>query len=345
MLTVRRPHGVSVKCKDCTVKGSFKLSEGYFVMDTTSEIANDTQHIIQFFEHGFVKLVAESFSAHIELETIVEPNTLKEIQIPLPQIGLPGFQIPGVAAVGPIFNPSIDLSVELSAQLDFIYGFDVTLPANSEIMIDISNVKNSSIVGFQDSTIAALPLQAGVNDISLALSAAFRPELLLGISVLDGHGTAGAGIVLNLPRVDAKISQVANVDHLCNPLNGSNNNLQNDNFTSLTNIVPKAELDLELIAQAEVRAGQFHLDDKAGYTALSKDFALPTACFSYDAAAKTYATAEPAVQTGKPGQVAKKSNAVSEIEHGIILRSLLRIVNLRDPLGLLGVCFLIFGAL
>lgn len=104
-------------------------------------------------------------------------------------------------------------------------------------------------------------------------------------------------------------------------------------------------MDLELIAQAEVRAGKFRLDDEAGYTALSKDFALPTACFSYDAAAKAYATAEPAVQTGKPGQVAKKSNAVSEIEHGIILRSLLRIVNLRDPLGLLGVCFLIFGAL
>ena len=306
---------------------------------------NDTENIISFFKYGFLKLVANSFSAHIELETIVEPKALEGMKIPLPQIGIPGFQIPGVAVVGPIFTPSIELSVELSTQLDFTYGFDVSLPTNSEIWIDIANVTNSSVVGFRDSTITALPLQAGVNDISLTLSAAFRPEILLGISVLNGHGTAGAAIALNLPRVEAKISQVANVDHLCNPLNSSNNNLQNDNFTSLTNIVPKAELDLELIAQAEVRAGTFRIDDQAAYTALVKDFALPTACFSYDAAKKTFATAEAAVQTGKNGQAVKKNSSAGGIEYGTVLRLLNRVGRLGSTLGVLGICFAVFGAL
>lgn len=296
-------------------------------MGNASEAMTETEEVIDFFRHGYVKLVAKSFKAHIELETTVQPKALIGIQIPLPQIGIPGFTIPGVATVGPIFNPSIELSVELSAQLDFTYGFDLIVPDDSEIVIDIANVTNSSVTGFQDTTATALPFQAGIDDISLTFAAAFKPEVLLGISVLNGQGLAGAGVLLSLPYIEAKISQVANVDHLCNPLSTTNNNLlQTDNFTSLTNIVPKAVLDLELIAQAEVRAGSFRLDDAAAFTALSQEIPLPTACFSYDPEKKTFATAEPAteaaVETTKPGDVGKTSGATDARRQSVLLRGL-----------------------
>ena len=304
---------------------------------------NETENIVQFFREGYVKFVAKSFSAHIELDTTVKPNALTEIQIPLPQVGIPGFQIPGVAAIGPILNPSLVLSIALSTELQFTYGFDVSVPDNSEILIDIANVTNSSVTGFPESTVTALPLQAGINDISLTFSAAFKPEILLGISVLNGQGTAGAGVLLTLPRLEAQFSQVANVDHLCNPLNTTNNNLQNDNFTSLTNIVPSVNFDLELIAQAEVKAGQFRFGENVGYTVTSKQFTLPTACFSYDADKNSYITAEAAVETGKDGEVEKKKSGgvVRITDEASIIRVAKRVGTLWTILGLSGIYILL----
>lgn len=130
-----------------------------------------------------------------------------------------------------------------------------------------------------------------MDNITLTLSTAFTPELLLGISVFDGHGEAGAGVFLDLPTIKATVSQVDHVDANCNPIantssEGKGNN--NDLFGSLTNIVPEVDFDLGLVAQAAVLAGPltFRAIDK--YTAVSTHYTLPTACLSFNTQAKTF---------------------------------------------------------
>ena len=150
----------------------------------------------------------------------------------------------------------------------------------------------------------ALPLQASVGDLALTLSAAFTPELLLGISLFSsGAGSAGVGVQLNLPKLDVEIKPVKNADHKCNPLKKTSdaNTLRGDNFTSLINVIPKVELDLELVAQAEIKAGAFSVNDDKAVTVLRKEFALPTTCLSFDAGRKSLETARVGLGVGGGG--------------------------------------------
>ena len=117
----------------------------------------------------------------------------------------------------------------------------------------------------------------------------------MGISVFDGSGTAGAGAFLNLPTITATVAQVANVNSRCEPEAVPSNNgtgadgALDDFFSSLTHLTSDVELAVGVVAEEKVEVGTF--GDIAGrqpYTILSTDFSLPTACLSFDAAAKTF---------------------------------------------------------
>lgn len=54
----------------------------------------DLEDIANFFENGYVELLVNDFSAHIELESTIPPSkSLTVFYAPLPEIGLPGFQV------------------------------------------------------------------------------------------------------------------------------------------------------------------------------------------------------------------------------------------------------------
>lgn len=162
-----------------------------------------------------------------------------------------------------------------------------------------------------DAKIAATPFQASLDSVNLTLSTAFTPELLLGISVFNGHGEAGAGVFLDLPTVKATVSEVAHADSDCNPAGNSSsegNHVVEDLFDRLTNIVPEIDLDIGLVAQAEVHAGAFRVREIDKFTVASKHFTLPTACLSYDAQAKTFGAPTATSSGNKDGDI-KKSTA------------------------------------
>ena len=159
-----------------------------------------------------------------------------------------------------------------------------------------------------DTTITALPFQAAFNDIALTLSAAFIPKLLMGISVFDGDGTAGAGAFMSLPSVSATVAQVANVNSKCEPEAVSSNNdtsaldgALDDIFGSLTHLTSEVDLAVGAVGEVNVEAGSFHVGDSVSHTFWSTGFPLPTACFSFDAAAKTFGSpTSTASATGTP---------------------------------------------
>lgn len=87
-------NGFTIKCKNCTAQGTIDLLQGSFSLDQKNG-ANDTENIIQFLSDGYIELRVDNFAAHIELESSVQPSTsLTQFTVLLPEIGLPGFQVP-----------------------------------------------------------------------------------------------------------------------------------------------------------------------------------------------------------------------------------------------------------
>lgn len=73
----------------------------------------------------------------------------------------------------------------------------------------------------------------------------------------------------------------------------------NDIFDTLTHVDASVDVGLGLTAEADVDIGGISFGDAAPYSVLQTSYALPTACLSFDAGAKSYlpATATPSVTT------------------------------------------------
>ena len=331
---------MTISCKNCSIEGTVDLTHGMFTT-TESNDANTTASIQDFYEDGYVEMTVNNFQAHIELEsTIVASQSIMYYTAPFPDISIPGFSIPGIAEVGPVFRPRVTFGVQVASGLDFTYGLDVTIPNNSTILLNIKNATNSSITGFQNSVITALPFQSQIDSLNLTTSIAFNPQLLLTVSILDNDGSISAGAFLDLPKISATVAQVDHVDAKCNPTNATDSS-RNYIANSLTNIIPSVEMDVGVIAEAMLKAGEFYVDDQAVYTAFSTDFALPTACLSYDAAKKTYgppATSSSHGSASASGSASKgKSGASMRAENPIGAGSMLALVTAFFFLGFFAV--------
>ncbi|KAL9628320.1 MAG: hypothetical protein Q9204_005964 [Flavoplaca sp. TL-2023a] len=275
--------GVSFECKNCTVTGTIDILQGSVSGNATTTGPDDDADDGFIWDSGSFMFVMNDFSAHMDIGATIEPSLeLFAYNVSMPSIALPGFQIPRIGAVGPIFTPNIVIGSQISTQLEFTYGFDLTVPDNSSITLDLVNSEDSTITGFQDTSITALPFTSRVNNIALTVSAAFRPELLLGVEVLTG--SIGAGVFFNLPTVAATISQIAHVNSKCEPVptnltTSTVNDIVEDVFEGLTHIEPSVEVDFGVLAQAEVAEG---VGVDAIHTIFNTGYPLPTACLEFN---------------------------------------------------------------
>lgn len=79
----------------------------------------------------------------------------------------------------------------------------------------------------------------------------------------------------------------------------------NDIFDTLTHIDASVDVGLGLTADADVDIGGISFEDAAPYSVLQTSYALPTACMSFDAGAKSYG---PATATPSPTTSATKGH-------------------------------------
>ena len=305
------PAGLNVKCKNCTLRGSLDLTQGSVNLNNANEtdftdvfdiISPSIDDTIDFFQEGYIELTVRELIAHIELESTVQPSAeLITYVAPFPDIGIPGWVIPKIAEVGPILRPQIEFGVQLSTKLEFTYGFDLVVPSNSTIHLDIGDlISNSTAKGFQDTKFTPIPFQSEMNSLNLTVSAAFNPQILLTVSVLDHDDEIAAGAFLDLPKLSATVAQVKDVDEKCNPANKSSGGSIKAFFDdSLTNIVPKVEFGVGVLAEGSIDLPGLEKEFEAATTLLSTEYPLPTACISYDGKAKTYAAAATAKETKK----------------------------------------------
>ncbi len=113
----------------------------------------------------------------------------------------------------------------------------------------------------------------------------------------------GAGLFLDLPKLTATFSTLSHVNANCETANTSSsveNKALDIIYDTLTHIDASVDLGLGVIAEAEVDFGDISFKDKDPYTVLSKDFALPTACVSFDVGKKTFG-APSATSSGSAG--------------------------------------------
>ena len=72
-------------------------------------------------------------------------------------------------------------------------------------------------------------------------------------------------------------------------------------FDTLTHISASVDVGLGLTAQAEIDAGGYSFGGSEPYSVVATAFALPTACVSFDAGAKSYAPATATAAGGRAG--------------------------------------------
>ena len=311
------PSDLALECQNCTFTGSLQLTSGSFNTSNSSSFKRSLDTIedsVNFLENGYIMVTADNLFAHVDLSTSFPPSFSESLNITLLDIGLTPFMIPGLASVGPELRINLLLSATLSAVANITYGFEVTVPNNSTALASIGSVNQSSVTGFGDTSFNALPFGASVNDIALNLKATLQPEVLVGISFLDGQESAGAGVFLNLPELALAVEQVNGTDENCDPTtNATVIQELGQEYAAMINVVPNVALAAGVIVQAQANVGIGDLSAQRAFTPLATTFTAPTACLGFDRSSSVFVspTLPPAGGvTGGPGASGTGGSAV-----------------------------------
>ena len=307
VLGLSPPDGLTVSCLNCSTFGGLVLTRGQFSTSSQPQnasafakheqrdVIDDMEDMISYIEHGFVELqTTGNVGAHIELETLWTPVAGVAYAVSLATFPLSPFIIPDVAVVGPQVRLQLVLAATLSIPLNFTYGFSVSVPDNATAIAAFNPVNASTVTGFDKTTFSALPFSAHVGGVDLNLSATFRPEVLVGVNLLNGAATAGAGVFLDLPRVGVSVQHVKGVDANCNPSTDANLVGSIDShFGPLARVVPEVALAAGVVAQANLSLAKIGV--QAAWTPLATNFPAPTSCLAFDKGASGYKTAAAAL--------------------------------------------------
>ncbi|KAG9234705.1 hypothetical protein BJ875DRAFT_534596 [Amylocarpus encephaloides] len=310
----------TVSCKNCSLSGTIDIIEGEFTINNSDvPLVGD---LIDFVEGGFFQIVANNMAAHIEMDAKLNLVVEKSFNKSLGEYGVPGFSVPGVATIGPFFRPVLLSSIKLESELSFTYGFDLKVPNNSSMTLNIGNITESKIQGFKNANVTALPFQATSPTISLTLGAGIRGELDLGIS-LGEIAPAGArlevGAFLDLPKLGVTISTAPDLDEHCDAVIANATSLSTlsglipQKFPSLISIKAVVIVDIGVKAAAAIDVPVLQdLEAEAEKVLVGTRFPLPTACLSFDSSKK--ALVKPttsATSTSTRGNLPTGTGAVS----------------------------------
>ncbi|KAJ4303267.1 hypothetical protein N0V90_002160 [Kalmusia sp. IMI 367209] len=164
---------------------------------------------------GFVELQADNLEAYFEIGA--KPKSTGQFTFYLLDLPILGFSIPGVGHAGAIFEVLLEADYEFEGGFDLTYGMNLRVPSNSTMRIDLGDMSQSGIKGFQDSVLTPLPFNFKQKQLDGFVSIAMVPSIPIGfkfMSVLD----VGVEVEMDLPRLDAMVSTIDDADTQCNDL-------------------------------------------------------------------------------------------------------------------------------
>ncbi|KAM3082353.1 hypothetical protein ACMFMF_002017 [Clarireedia jacksonii] len=292
-----RKETITIKCGNCSIAGDISITHGAVSMGTFNTSVGEA---VNFLKEGYFYAEANGFNAHIEIDTSISGAIDKSFSYPLVTLALPGFAIPGIAAIGPLLVPTIIGEIVLSESMDFTYGFEFNSPDKSYVNMSIGNLSDSTSNGFSDSSINTIPFTSTSPLASLTLSLGLQSQILLGVDILEDSGSINAGAFLNLPKLEVAFNQVSDVDSDCKPINKSlTSELKSEVYQNLINIVPAANIAIGLQAGIQARLAAYTEAVETAATMAQTGLTLPTACLSFDGSKKAFASPTP-TSTSKP---------------------------------------------
>lgn len=94
----RSPQGIQLSCKNCTIGGTVEIREASFNVPVSggaiTNVIDDINATIDFFQNGSVEIDATGLFAHLELEVDVSLSQNKQsLNMSLPAIPLTPFVV------------------------------------------------------------------------------------------------------------------------------------------------------------------------------------------------------------------------------------------------------------
>ncbi|KAL9089248.1 MAG: hypothetical protein Q9165_005816 [Trypethelium subeluteriae] len=295
---------LSFSCKNCSIFGDLNFGVDKFTIDDS--LSNPTWPLAG----GILLMNATGFGGTFELD-ITSGALSKTWDYSFFTQSVLGFGMTDVVNVGVLVELAATFEVEIEEEMDLVFGLDFRVPDGSYINIDVIDPTNSSQKGFSSSTglrLDAIPFQANFSTPKLTVSMALDPKITFGINVLDSVIKADAGAYIDIPKLSVEVESVTNVDANCRPMNATNHGLAlGPDMGNATNVIPSAEIDLGLIAEAGIGS----LDDEQQFTLVSAVTTLPTACLLWDKDSSKLADATNVVAASSSASSAASASSAS----------------------------------
>lgn len=138
------------------------------------------------------------------------------------------------------------------------------------------------------STLTPIPFTSSTQDLNIGIQLSFRPSVTFVVAIGGLPVSVQVGVTLDIPTLDAIVSQVHNVNVSCDPAPASLPT--NQVYHNLTLIVPSIGVDaLEVFQEAL----NLVLVKPADTQPFSQGYStpLPTACYAFSRAEKTLVAA------------------------------------------------------
>jgi len=268
-----------VSCLNCSIVGDISLGGG-----DSSHLpdANFTRIPSDFdFTDTWVGVAIDSFTIHVEVALELFPsggNATSEIVIHL--LGSPQTfgDKEGPLGITATFDPQLHATITTNKAVNFTYGFDITVPPGSAILVPVLHEDKAVLLGFNETTVTPTPLQSTADDLEIEFSIGFRPEFQFNVTLIENIGVTAFA---DIPRLDVSITQVTNADAQCNPVTGNatvgstSANGAATVFAQLTKVQPALALDASIGIQQDFA------------TPLNITRELSSACFQFDPRTKT----------------------------------------------------------
>ena len=220
-------------------------------------------------------------------------------------------EIPGIAAVGPIFKYSIIFGAETHKNMNFTYGFDIKAAPKQSIVLNIGDLEKSSSNGFSETSVSALPFESNTDTIDINLAISLRPQLLLGIELFKGLGNIGAGFFFDIPKLSANISTKEGVNAQCKKPQDDGKITSGKRL----HIEPEVVLDVGVELEIDLNLGPV-LAQTLSHTIFSTPFPLPTACSSLKAVTRSSAAVAATSATVSPKTTTRESGSTTDRSDG-----------------------------
>ncbi|KAI9695331.1 MAG: hypothetical protein M1820_008683 [Bogoriella megaspora] len=288
-------------CKRCSLDGDFT-----FTVDPIG-FGNSSKELLS---GGVLQISASNFGGTFEMDVSLGQLS-KTWEYTFFSQAVVGFGITNTVNVGVLFELDLEFEVTLDEPMDVTFGIDFRAPDNATITIDVANEENSSSTGFTPSTglrIDVIPFQANLGTPKLTVSLALKPKIVFGMHALGSIIFADAGAYVDIPKLRLEVDSVKNVDSKCNAMDASDHGaLMSPDFGDAVNVIPSAEMDIGLLAEAQIAI--FGTNEETTLTSAATT--LSTACLLWDKAGSTLADATKVIAASSSASSASAASAAS----------------------------------